>query len=195
VPIIRLRVEEEAAASPCRYRDPGNPSAGVLTAPVLRLTTVARIEPGPHRTAGAVRATTALVDTGAWLSVVETQAWEDYERAGLLERLPLEAGAGHSAAIGGRGSGYLLGRLWVSLYDFRPGRPPAVLPAVPVVAQLLTNRHCTLPYPLVLGLHLGALDGRRLAREPVAVPAAPRPPHHSTDCGAWHGQQWYLESA
>jgi hypothetical protein len=180
---------------PCRYRDPSSPSAGVRAIPVLRLTAIARIEPSPPHQTKAVRVTTALIDTGAWLSVIETQAWEEYERAGLLERLPLEGGAGHSAAVGGRASGYLLGRLWVSLYDFRLAGPPESLPAVPVVAQLLTNRQAVLPHPLILGLHRGVLDGRKLLREPVQSSTSPIPLHHATDCGAWYGQEWYLESA
>jgi hypothetical protein len=194
VPRIRLRIEEERPVTPCRYHDPQAPSAGVGTVPVLRLTTLARIEPVPGSPSRASRTTTALIDTGAWVSVIETQAWEDYERAGLLERLPLLGGTGLSASVGGRASGYQLGRVWVSLHDFGLGRRPEVLPAVPVVAQLLTNRQCSLPYPLVLGLHLGVLDGRRLVRELVPVPPGPRPPNTTTDCGAWYGQEWFLES-
>jgi hypothetical protein len=161
---------------------------------VLRVTTLARVEPAPNRTPGAFRTTTALIDTGAWLSVVATDVWEEYERVGLLERLPLESG-GHAASVGGRASGYLLGRMWVSLHDFQFRQPTRELPAVPVVAQLLTNRECKLPYPLVLGLHLGVLDGRKLTREVVPVPAGPLPPNQTTDCGAWFGQEWFLESA
>ncbi len=195
MPRIRLRVEEEAAKTPCRYREPTDPAAGVRTVPVLRLTSSARIESDPARRTKSVRTTTALVDTGAWISVVETAAWEDYERAGLLERLPLDGSAVRSAAVGGQASGYLLGRLWVSLYDFRFRQPTVSLPAVTVVAQLLLNRNCSLPYPLILGLHLGVLDWRKLYREPVRPPGGPVPPHSSSDCGAWYGQEWYLESA
>jgi len=194
VPIIRLRVEEESAATPCRYREPTDPTAGVRTVPVLRLTAIARIGAGPNQRSRAVRATTALIDTGAWISVVETQVWENYEQAGLLERLPLDGSAGLAAAVGGRASGYLLGRLWVSLHEFRLRQPVVSLPPVPVIAQLLTNRQCALPHPLVLGLHLGVLDGRKLRREPLPPPASPIPPNHSSDCGAWYGQEWYLES-
>ena len=92
MPTIRLRVEEEAAVTPCRYRDPQQPTAGVLSVPVLRLTAIARIEPGPRRRTTSVRATTALINTGAWLSVIETQAWEEYEQAGLLDDSLSKAG-------------------------------------------------------------------------------------------------------
>lgn len=194
MPIIRLRVERESPVTPCQYREPLAPGSHPDTVPVLRVTTLARIESGPRRPTSAVRTTTALVDTGAWLSVVETAAWEEYERAGLLEFLPLTSG-GHAASVGGRASGYLLGRLWISLHDFQFRQPTRTLPVVPVVAQLLTNRQCALPYPVVLGLHRGVFDGRKLTREATPVPAAPLPPNHTSDCGAWFGQEWFLESA
>lgn len=189
MPRIRLRIEEETPATPCRYRDPLAPGAGALTVPVLRLVALARIEPAPGLN-GSVCVETALIDTGAWVSVIETAEWEKYERLGLLERLPLEPGGGLAASVGGRASGYLLGRIWVSLHDFRIGAPPRSLPAVPVVAQLLTNPLCVLPYPLIFGLHRGVLDGRKLTREVVP----PRPSALQSDRGPHFAQEWFLET-
>lgn len=190
MPRIRLLVSEETPVAPYRYRDPANPTAGVFQIPVLRLSTLARIEPRPGTTAG-VSTVTAIIDTGAWLSAIETSYWNDYERAGLLEHLPFEGAATRSAAIGGLATAYQLGRVWVSLHELRLGRPPRVLPAVPVIAQLLLNPRCQLPSPLVLGFHLGVLDGRKLTRRVVL----PRPSPLSTDRGSQYGQDWYLETA
>lgn len=66
---------------------------------------------------------------------------------------------------------------------------------MPVVAQLLLDPQCRLTAPILLGLHRGALDGRKLMREVAPIPAAPLPPNRTTDCGAWFGQEWFLESA
>jgi hypothetical protein len=190
VPRIRLRIFEETQASPLQYRDPSNLAAGVVQIPLLRLGTLARIEAPPGRI-GPVRVLTALIDTGAWLSVIETDAWQRLELAGLLTRLPFEGRDRHSAAIGGKATDYQLGRLWISLHDIRLGRRSHSLPAVPVVVQPLLNPDCRLPYPLVFGLHLGVLDGRRLTRRVVPPQQSPL----STDRGAFYGQEWHLETA
>lgn len=191
---IRLRIEEETVRTPCRFTDPGDPSAGIQQFPVLRLTASARLEPPPGRR-GVIRVATANVDTGAWISAIETQAWQNYERAGLLERLPFDGSEPRMASIGGRATDYQLGRIWVSLHDLRRGQPPVSLPTVPVIAQLLLNSACRLPSPILLGLHRGVLDGRRLTREPIPPQPGPIPTNHSSDVGAWYGQQWYLETA
>lgn len=189
MPRIRLRIEEESAITSCRFTDPDHPTSGIQQIPVLRLVTTARIEPRPGQ-AGMVRMITAFIDTGAWLSVIETRAWQDFEAAGLLERLPLVDSSTHSAAVGGRISDYQLGRVWVSLYEVRLDQPAISLPAVPVIAQLLLNPKCQLPSPIILGLHLGVLDGRKLTRR--VVPPIPSP--LSTDRGSLYGQDWHLET-
>jgi hypothetical protein len=191
---IRLRIEEETVLTPCRYTDPGNPEAGFRHAPVLRLTALVRLQPPPGRS-GAIRGGTAYIDTGAWLSAIETQTWQDYERAGLLERLPLDGVNRKLVSIGGRATDFQLGRIWLSLHDLRLNHPPLSLPTVPVIVQLLLNSECRLPSPILLGLHLGILDGRKLTREPLHPFPGPIPPNHTSDVGAWYGQEWYLESA
>jgi hypothetical protein len=197
MPRIRLRIEEEVTATPYLYRDPDSLTAGVLRFPVLRLATLARIEPRPGNTSTPYNPIPALIDTGAWITVIETQTWRDFETVGLLEHVPFVGATTRSAAVGGRSSDYTLGRIWVSLLDLQPprrpsGTPPVIeLPAVPVITQLLLNPRCRLPCPLVLGLHLGVLDSRRLTREVVP----PRPSPLPTDRGAQYGQDWHLETA
>jgi len=63
---------------------------------------------------------------------------------------------------------------------------------VPVVAQLLPDPQFRPPFPVILGLHGGVLNGRALRRELVlghtrtGDPAADR-----DDAGARFGQQWH----
>lgn len=196
MPRIRLRLEEETPSTPYHYRDPGDPAAGVLRLPVLRLVTLARVEPGPGNPSAAYNPVPAVIDTGAWITAVETDAWRDFENVGLLEHLPFDGLRTRLAAVGGRATDYTLGRVWISLLDLQPlrrppGTPPVIeLPTVPVIAQLLLNPRCRLPHPLVLGLHLGVLDGRKLTREVVPVRPCPR----ATDRGPQFGQEWHLET-
>jgi hypothetical protein len=137
----------------------------------------------------------AIIDTGAWISAIETDTWRRFDRFGLIEHLPFAGAAPSPALIGGASSHYQLGRLWISLHDLQPPTPGRGLvfdwlPAVPVVAQLLLDPACRLPAPLVLGLHLGVLDGRKLTREVVS----PRPSPLATDRGPQFGQDWHLET-
>lgn len=137
----------------------------------------------------------AIIDTGAWISAIETDSWREYDRQGLIEHLPFAHVPPNPALIGGTASDYQLGRLWISLLDLQRPVPGGGLvfdwlPAVPVIAQLLLNPACRLTVPLLLGLHLGVLDGRKLTRE--VVPQQPSP--LATDRGSQFSQQWHLET-
>src|SRR5438067_1314393 len=168
---IRLRIEERAAATPCCYREPTEPPGTSHAVPLLRLTTLARVDsrlgtPGvlPKR---------ALIDTGAWITAIETDTWQGFDRAGLIEHLPFAGGVAPTPAfVGGHASSYRLGRLWIALVDLRP-TGVFWLSAVPVVAQLLLDPACKLSAPVLLGLHLGVLDGRRLTREVISPQPSP----------------------
>jgi hypothetical protein len=189
---IRLRIEERNAEIPCRYRAVSDPSGSTRLFPMLRLTGLAQLV---FQNGGATSLLiSVLIDTGAWISALETGTWREYDRAGLIEHLPqTDFPVPSPALIGGHSSTYRLGRVWVKLVDLLPIQVNW-LPAVQVVAQLLENEQCRLPSPMLLGLHLGVLDGRRLIREPIPPPPRPIPPNHNSDCGAWYGQEWYLES-
>lgn len=195
MPRVRLRVEEETQpSSPYRVADP---RAGAQLIPVLRLVTSVRVEPPPGSAAAPYQyPLPALIDTGAWISVIERDTWEPLEGAGLLEWLPFQAGETRTTGFGGSGFEYRIGRVWLSVVEhLGPNRPrgtpvEVALPAVPVAAQMILDPDSRLPYPLVLGLHLGVLDGRELRRE--VMPARPAP--LSTDRGRQFGQEWYLES-
>ncbi|HEV3439608.1 MAG TPA: hypothetical protein VG122_19745 [Gemmata sp.] len=189
---IRLRIEERNPDT-CRYREPREPVGTSRLIPLLRLATLAQVA---HQTGGqSPRATRALIDTGAWISAIETTTWGEYDRAGLIEPLPLTDATNQAPAlIGGCSSTYRLGRVWLKLVDLLPTHVNW-LPAVPVIAPLLENPECHLPAPILLGLHRGVLDGRKLTREPTPPPPGPIPPNHNSDCGEWYGQQWYLETA
>ena len=195
---IRLRVEERRPATPCTYREPTDPPGQARSVPLLRLSALARIERTGRRPSPGLE--NALIDTGAWLSAIETNTWQTFNRAGLVEHLPFTGTTPGPAFIGGGSSAFTLGRVWISLHDLQSPVPGLGLvfdwlPAVPVIAQLLLDPQCKLPVPLVLGLHLGVLDGRKLTRAVVPVPAGPIPPNHASDCGPWFAQEWYLEDA
>lgn len=53
----------------------------------------------------------------------------------------------------------------------------------------------SLSAPMLLGLHGGVLDGRKLTREPAPILPQLIPSNHSFDIGAWYDQEWYLETA
>lgn len=190
MPRIRLRVHVRTnVGDPCAYRMPGHPPVPV---PLLRLASDAQLHSPGGR---AVRPLTvpAMIDTGAWPSAVRFDEWREYDRAGLVEHLPFPDGRMEmTAGFAGSATGFRLGRLRVGLVDTWVGGS-ATLPAVPVVAQLLLNPRITerqMPYPILLGLHLGVLDGRRLTREPVPPAPAAAP---TTDVGCAYGQEWYLQ--
>jgi hypothetical protein len=192
---IRLRLEERIAATPCHYREHADPPGTSRLFPFLRLTALAQLAPR-RQIDGITPPERTLIDTGAWITAIETNTWRQYDRAGLIEHLPFVGAAPGPAHIGGTVSAYELGRLWISLLDPQPSTPrdpfpePTWLPAVPVVAQLLLDPRCKLPAPILLGLHLGVLDGRKLTREVVPHQPSSLP----TDCGSRFGQDWHLET-
>jgi len=85
---IRLRIEERQAVTPCFYREPTDPPGISRLIPLLRLAALARLEP-PGGGTGS-RPERALIDTGAWISAIETNTWQAFDRAGLIEHLPLQ---------------------------------------------------------------------------------------------------------
>jgi hypothetical protein len=167
---------------------------------MLRLVTVARVYPltGSYQ---AVERADALIDTGSWLSALRPDWWSSYLELGMLEILPFADGTTERTAhIAGVTTPYRLGRLRVGLLDLLGPRERGPngplfheLPPMPVVAQLFLDPrldHERMPFPFILGLHAGVLDGRRLRREP----GPPVPTGLETDAGPAHGQDWFLET-
>lgn len=194
MPRVRLRIHETATG--CQYQDLAR--AETVTVPILRLATTAVIGPDPSPETSAQDARikcVALIDTGAWLSVIRHDYWNDLDQLGLIEHLPLTQPS-IVLPIGGARSDYTLGRVWIGLFD--ADTPPRHMPAVPVIAMLLQNAKAKLPHPMLLGLHRGVLDGRRLWREP-RMGFDPTPavglPYSRTDAGPRYGQDWWLEDA
>lgn len=195
---VRLRIERRTAAQPCRYYDgPGGP---VREIPLLRLVTVARVHPLAGDDPAVVRED-ALIDTGAWLSAVRLDVWQAYHARGLLDVFPFADGAANGTAhVAGVSTPFKLGRFRLGVLDLlgprerRPGGPLFhELPPVPVIAQLFLDPRLDsrlLPFPIILGLHAGVLEGRRLRREPVPAAATGL----ETDAGPAHGQDWFLEA-
>ena len=179
---VRLRVWEN------------NPSlqlpAGDASLPFLRVvaTVLFGLDPPPGEVVHRYDAT-AAIDTGAPFSIIKCGTWELYERLGLLERLGVPNGAA-LLNIAGSQCGYELGRVWVGVADadFRSRPQLPVLPAVPVIFQLLTTPNDDLEHPIILGLSGGFFDNRWFSRDPVA-PRHALPRH---DSGPRHGQEWYL---
>src|SRR5262245_47057030 len=134
-----------------------------------------------------------MIDTGAWISSIRPDMWQTLDQLGFIEHLPVpDATPAQTTSVGGHSSDYRLGRLQIGLVDPSP-RGIASLPPVPVIAQLLLNPRIhqrSMPIPILLGLHQGVLDGRRLVREPVE----PRPASFRSDAGCEYGQEWYLET-
>lgn len=198
MPVVRLRVASVGSAKTevhRQYLDPPAAKPVVRVVPILRLMTTVNLvaEPGSRRTANP-RTENALIDTGAWVSVIDRPTWEMYEHDGLLERLEhpvhgLSFDTGAGMQIVGAKSGFVFGKVWVRVLD--ADDPRRSLPPVRVVAQLLLSRKLRLPTPIILGLHLGILDGRKLVREPVMGHDSPP----ADDCGARYGQAWRLETA
>jgi hypothetical protein len=203
VPSIRLKVaSEDQPKTPYRYHDP---VAGVVGIPVLRLTAIVRAhsrQPGgqPYRFP-----LPALVDTGAWISIVEYDTWAAWADAGCVEVLSFPDGKARRSGIGGTGFEYTFGRVNLSAVELsgwpRTAGVPAelALPPVPVLFQLIhkkkdkdkdKDKYLPKGYTILLGLHHGILDGRRLRREVVAS----KPLALSTDCGPHFAQEWFLET-
>jgi hypothetical protein len=125
----------------------------------------------------------ALVDTGATVSTFPRHVWEQFEPQITRFRLnPAEVAARppdqrvpRSTALG-RAFDYFLGGIWVAAIDLEGRR----MPAIRVVAQFREDR---IPEnerqpPILLGVSLGILEGRRLVRTPTL--------------GAEDGQEWWL---
>jgi hypothetical protein len=197
MPRVRLRVHHVEMPPTRRplYTDPRRPGESFET-PVLRLVTTAVFGSEPKRDRADKRLEIdALIDTGVWLSVIDYSVWSVLNRRGLVEFLPPPVGAVMPRlAIGGGRSEYRLGRVPIGLVDYDEPNPPRRLPAVPVIAQLLTDPQLRLPYPILFGFHGGVLDHRVLRREPVLGYDQATPPRR-TDAGPRFGQQWYLETA
>ena len=189
MPRVRLRIRQTDVRDDLilKYTEPRRPGE-VFEFPVLRLTTTV--------TAGPKLQFRAVIDTGAWVSVITHDAWTELDRLGLVEFLPPPAGAGTSRAViaGGR-SEFRLGRIRLGLIDRDDPNGPRQLPPVPVVAQMLVDPAVRLPFPVLLGLHGGVLDGRTLRRVPVlGFEATGDPTTDRADAGRRFGQEWYLEN-
>jgi hypothetical protein len=201
VPRVRLRIHDvEIPGFPCQYDELGRTGIETVTVPKLRLAMTALLGPDPPPEAPAnptaIRLVEdALIDTGAWLSVIRRTLWEQLDGLGLIEHLQQSQSSG-PLPIGGVRSDYTLGRVWIGLLD--EDNPPRQMPAVPVIAMLLQNEKVKLPFPILFGLHRGVLDGRRLWREP-RMGFDPTPasglPYSRTDAGPRYGQDWWLEDA
>lgn len=168
----------------CEYVEPRQ--AGTQLFPVLRLRATLSI--------GGVRLTNAIIDTGAWISVMLFSEWKAYQKRGLVTILqrPNPVNNPSPAVIGGSSSQYQLGRISIGVVDRGPAqRPLGQLRTVPVLFQLL-DEDAKLKEKIILGLHGGILDGRRLVRESVMPGYSPN--FDTNDCGHFYGQDWYLET-
>lgn len=187
MPRVRLSVWQHGAS--LDYLDPANPGTPVRV-PSLRVMTTLLLGPDPAPPAADTRPiASAVLDTGAPVSVIDGGTWEAYDRWGLIEFLAPAAALPALAIGGAAAAGYRVGRMWVGVVSPRGGSR-AVLPAVPVVFQLL-NSNCGLRHPVILGMSAGVLDGRGLTRTRVPGPAGPV---NRYDAGPAHGQDWFLEA-
>lgn len=168
----------------CEYVEPGQ--SGTQLFPVLRLRATLII---------GGRFADAIIDTGAWISVMLYSEWKTYEKRGLIAFLQRPNPVNHQsiAVMGGSRSQYQLGRISIGVVDRNLSeRPLGQLRTAPVLFQLL-DRDAKLPSPIILGLHGGILDGRRLVRESVMPGNSPN--FDNNDCGHFYGQDWYLETS
>lgn len=208
---VRLRVHEipQSPHFTCDYLDPvrrGNRRrARHRPFPLLRL--VASLRPGsdPDPTIVDPRLPIrAIIDTGAWITIIRRDTWEEFDQLGLLERLrfahPANPQEPRRSVVGGSASDYSLGRIWFGVFD--EDQPSESLSAVPVVAQLLHDRNARLVanYSILLGMHDSIFTGRRLRREPrmgFDPTTAPTTglPYSRMDAGPRYGQDWWLEDA
>ncbi len=168
----------------CEYVEPKQ--SGTQLFPVLRLRATLSI--------GGDRLTNAIIDTGAWVSVMLFSEWKAYQKRGLVTILqrPNPINNQSIAVMGGSRSQYQLGRISIGVVDRNhTERPLGQLRMVPVLFQLL-DEDAKLPSPIILGLHGGILDGRRLVRESVMPGYSSN--FDTNDCGHFYGQDWYLET-
>jgi len=196
---VRLRVDDFNPPDRTLFflHDPRSRATDRL--PILRLATVVLVGP-ERRTTHPRPELDAVIDTGAWVTVVKKEAWEELEELGLVEHLERRAEDGTPTDgvtnIGGRRLAFTFGRIWMAVVERgipQPGvlaRRPNTLPAVPVLCQLLQENETVLKMPVLLGLHRGVFDGRQFRRVPVPVQATP---HDRIDVGQRYGQQWWLQ--
>lgn len=143
------------------------PDGSLDSLPTLRLTASANfmrvLTPGVG--VGRYAITTAVIDTGAYFSVVVEDLWRRFV-PGFVTPLPFDPLTPprlRTTTIAGGTFPYTLGEFTLQLED----QDGTVLP-VTVVAKL-TQDGGRLPVPLTLGLRGGFLDGRRLLAEPDAA--------------------------
>jgi hypothetical protein len=169
--------------------------------PILRLVTTVLLGPEPAIGVRADRQQAdAVIDTGAWVSVVKKEVWEKLDEQGLVEHLERREPDGTPrdgfTLLGGQRLAVTFGRIWMGLTERNrpvPGvlpRRAAQLPAVSVLCQLLRDEETVLKSPVLLGLHRGVFDGRQLRRVPVPVQPTP---DDRNDVGPRYGQQWWLQ--
>ena len=198
---VRLRVDDfnPLAAPLFSLFDPRSGAAEQL--PILRLATTVLFGPDPASRLRDDRLEKgALIDTGAWVSVVKKDTWEQLESSGLVDHLERRAAdqsvIGGTTSIGGQRLPFTFGRIWMAVIDTGVATPGVLprranrLPAVPVLCQLLQEEETVLKRPILLGLHRGVLDGRQLRRVPVPLQVTP---HERSDVGPRYGQQWWLQ--
>jgi hypothetical protein len=198
---VRLRVDDFNPPDRTLFflHDPRDGATEPL--PILRLATTVQFGPDARAWSPFSRPQEhAVIDTGAWVSMVKKDVWEQLDQLGLVEHLDRRAEdgtpAGTATLIGGRRLAFTLGRVWMAVID--NGIPPpgvfqkraARLPAVPVLCQLLREDETVLKAPVLLGFHCGVLDGRQLRRVPVPVQLTP---NARVDVGPRYGQQWWLQ--
>ncbi len=208
---VHLRVRDVSSSltlNERRFLDPLDAAGTIVapqlvTPPVVRLTTTAELHAPPGSSNLGTRDDDALIDTGAWVSMVADGTWQEYERLGLIERLehPTDGtGPCGWATIGGGRALYSWGRIWVRLLD--PANDPLdpnYIPVhtMPVAVQLLhtppgTSNKPAVAFPILFGMNLGILTGTRLVCHPVRRwVAVPRDSH---DCGTEIGQEWFLQT-
>jgi hypothetical protein len=198
---VRLRVDDFNPPDRTVFFSHDPRSGATAPLRILRLATTVEFGPDTRRWVSPLRPQKdAIIDTGAWISMVKKWAWEELDELGLVEHLVRRAEDGTPAEsatpIGGRRLAFTLGRIWMAVIDSgipTPGvfqKRAARLPAVPVVCQLLLEEETVLKMPVLLGFHLGVLDGCQLRRVPVPVQPTP---HERIDVGPRYGQQWWLQ--
>jgi hypothetical protein len=147
--------------------------------PMLRLTSRANFMRClmPSLAAGRFGITTAILDTGAYYSVIAERLWRHF-LPGFITPLPFDPQtppALRTLTFGGVTFPYTLGQLSFDLQDF-----DLTTLNVTLTAKLAQDGG-RLALPLVLGLRGGFLDGRKVHAEP--------------DPSAAFGQAWNVENA
>jgi hypothetical protein len=173
---LTLRLEEPDPALTVWVRRPGGTREAL---PVLRLTARANFMRClvPSLAAGRFGIATAIVDTGAFYSLIAERLWRQFI-PGFVTPLPFDANTPQQlrvTTIGGGTFPYTLGELTIDLQN-----PDLSLYPVTIVAKLIQDGG-RLAAPLTLGLRGGFLDGRKVRAEPES-PAA-------------FGQEWFVADA